>query len=365
MLLIGEMKSLFFGIVFMACLVQGAGLKADEAQPFVLGADLSLLKFIEDHGVQYQDTGEPKDAMLIFKDHGCNYVRLRLFLNPNGKEGQVNSLPYTLALAKRVKAAGLRFLLDLHYSDGWADPGHQIIPAAWKGQSHAKLVEQVSNYTHDTVAAFQQAGCAPDMVEVGNEITNGFIWPDGGPLNTDAKWDDFTDLLKAGIRGVHAADASIKILIHIDRGTKQQVSKSFFEHLTARGVPFDVIGLSFYPFWNGSLMQLKENMTFLANTYHKDIIVAETAFNWRYGDATKVSYPISPSGQKAYYADLIKTIEATPDGHGIGFFVWAPEWIEGEKWSGHGNGDWENRAFFDDQGNALPALDAFRAEGAP
>jgi len=360
-------KSLCFVLVAACLLGQWVAKSAlaDDTRSFVLGADLSLLNYIEDHGVQYRDAGVAKDALLIFKNHGCNYIRLRLFVNPNGTEGQVNSLPYTVELAKRVKAAGLSFLLDIHYSDGWADPGHQIIPAAWKGQTHAQLVETVYNYTRNTLTTFRQAGCAPDMVEVGNEITNGMIWPDGGPIS-EAKWDDFTDLLKAGIRGVHADDASspIKIMIHIDRGSDQRVSKSFFDHLTARHVPFDVIGLSYYPFRDGTLGDIKENLDYLAQTYRKDIMIAETSYNWRNAEQEKLPYPISPDGQEAFLADLIRTVAASPGGHGKGVFYWAPEWIEGAKWSGHpGSGDWENRAFFDDQGNALPVLDAFGEAG--
>jgi arabinogalactan endo-1,4-beta-galactosidase len=360
------MKLLTFLLVALSLpALSQASLGDDDAPPFALGADLSLLKHLEDHGIQYQDAGVAKDALLILKDHGCNYVRLRLFLAPTGNEGQVNSLPYTLELARRVKADGLDFLLDLHYSDSWADPGHQMMPAQWKGLTHAQLVERVFSYTRDTLAAFQQAGCAPDMVEVGNEITNGFLWPDGGPLS-EAKWDDFTDLLKAGIRGVHANDTAhpIKIVIHIDRGGDQGVSKWFFDHLNAHSVPFDVIGLSYYPFWNGPIEGLKQNLAFLAQTYGKDIIVAETGFNWRNGPSKQAPWPSTPEGQKDFLIDLIRTVAATPNGHGRGVFYWAPEWIEGDKWSGpKWSGDWENRALFDDSGHALPALDAFREAG--
>jgi arabinogalactan endo-1,4-beta-galactosidase len=342
--------------------LEETSLKADDGPPFALGVDLSMLKHIEDRGVKYNDAGTPKDGLMIFKNHGCNYVRLRLFVNPGGEDGQVNSLPYTLEMAKRVRATGLHFLLDLHYSDGWADPGHQIMPAAWKRLTHTQLVDQVFTFTRDTLAAFRQAGGAPDMVEVGNEITAGFLWPDG-KNNSDEKWNDFTDLLKAGIRGVHANDTSspIKIMIHIDRGSNQGVSKWFFDRLTARAVPFDVIGLSYYPFWGGPLSDLQANLDYLSKTYGKDIIVAETGYNWRNAEQKKLSYPISPAGQKAFLGDLIRTVATTPGEHGKGVFYWAPEWIDGKAWDGPGwSGDWENRALFDENGNALPALDAFR-----
>jgi arabinogalactan endo-1,4-beta-galactosidase len=232
---------------------------------------------------------------------------------------------------------------------------------------HAQLVDQVFNYTRATLTTFQQAGCLPDMVEVGNEITNGMLWPDGGPLS-DAKWDHFADLLKAGIRGVRAVDpeGSIKIMIHIDRGSHLSVSQWFFDHLIARKVPFDIIGLSYYPYWNGPLAGLGKNLAFLARTYNKDIIIAETDFDWRKGDSKRYEFPTTPDGQKAFLQALLRTVEATPNGHGRGIIYWAPEWIEAKKWQGPGwSGAWESRALFDDSGHALPGLDAFQQHNTP
>lgn len=169
-----------------ACLAVSQAARAE----FDKGADLSLVQFIQDHGVEYREAGVAKDPLLLFRDHGCNYVRLRLFLSPSGKEGQVNTLSYTLGLARRVKQAGMKFLLDLHYSDNWADPGHQTMPAEWVGLSHAELVDRVYAYTRETLADFRREGCSPDMVEVGNEITDGMLWPDAGPLSDPVKWGD-------------------------------------------------------------------------------------------------------------------------------------------------------------------------------
>jgi arabinogalactan endo-1,4-beta-galactosidase len=134
-----------------------------------------VLELFGSSGVEYKEAGQVKDPLKIFEDHGCNYVRLRLFLAPNGLEGQVNSLSYTLQLAKRVKSAGLKLLLDLHYSDGWADPMHQSMPAEWLGLSHQELVARVLAYTQEIIAAFQREGCLPEVVEVGNEITNDML----------------------------------------------------------------------------------------------------------------------------------------------------------------------------------------------
>jgi arabinogalactan endo-1,4-beta-galactosidase len=343
---------------------------------FIKGVDLSLLQFIQDSGVEYKESGQVKDPLQIFKDHGVNYVRLRLFLAPNGKGGQINTLSYTLRLAKRVKQAGLKFLLDLHYSDGWADPGHQNMPAEWAGLSHAQLVERVYAYTRETLAAFRREGCSPDMVEVGNEITNGLLWPDGGPLSevskwndsknpqpdADAKWDNLTDLLKAGIRGVHDDDrgGTIKIMIHIDKGGSVKTSRWFFDHIIARGVNFNVIGLSYYPFWHGTFADLSANLKSLAEAYQKDIVVAETDYDTWGGEQKTLPYPITPAGQKEFLDELFRIVAATPGGHGRGVFYWAPEWIMGKKWNAPDwSSQWENRALFDHSGNALPGMDAF------
>lgn len=334
---------------------------------FEMGVDLSLLSFIEDHGVQYMEGGQPGDPLAIFKAHGCNYVRLRLFVRPAGTEGQVNTLPYTLELAKRVKRAGLSWLLDLHYSDGWADPGHQNIPAEWKSLPHAELAERVFVYTRDTLAAFEREGCLPDLVQVGNEVTNGMMWPAGGPLKTAADFDAFADLLKAGIRAVRetAPADRIGVMIHVDRGGKKEVCQWFFDNCRKRGVSFDVIGLSYYPLLHGSLDDLSGNLSSLAQTYQKDIVVVETDYN-SVGDAPKAApFPFTPAGQQAFLEELLRRVAATPGGHGKGVFYWAPEWIAGEKWyDGRGSGQWEDCALFDRAGNALPALGAFQSVSA-
>ena len=333
------------------------------ANDFAMGADLSLLKHTQDHGVEYKESGQVKDPLLIFKDHGWNYVRLRLFLAPDGSDGQVNTLSYTLQLARRIKDAGLRLLLDLHYSDGWADPGHQVIPAEWKELPHPQLVERVECYTRETVSAFRREGCTPNIVAVGNEIMNGMMWPAGGPLTSETKWDSLADLVNAGIRGVKESDPAdgVKIMIHIDKGGDKSASRWFFDNLLRRGVTFDLIGLSYYPFWHGSLADLAKNLASLSDTYKKDIMVVETGYDTR-GVEGKLPFPLTPDGQKAFLEELIRTVAATPNGRGRGVFYWQPEWIMGRKWNAPGwSGTWENRALFDHSGNMLPAMDAYES----
>jgi arabinogalactan endo-1,4-beta-galactosidase len=348
--------------MFAATLLALTALALTSRAEFMKGGDLSLLQFIQDHGVEYKETNQVKDPLLIFKDHGFNTVRLRLFVAPNGKAGQVNSLSYTLRLAKRVKDAGLKLMLDFHYSDGWADPAHQIIPAEWKELSHAQLVDRVFAYTRETMAAFARECCTPDMVAVGNEISNGMMWPDGGPLSDAAKWDTLADLLKAGIRGVRASDPKgvVRVMIHIDKGGDKKASRWFYDNLQSRGVSFDVIGLSYYPFWHGTLANLSENLASLSESYKKDIMVVETGYDTWGGPQEKLPFPITPGGQKAFLEELIRVVAATPDGHGQGVVYWAPEWIMGAKWNASGSGAWESRALFDNSGNMRPAMNAFQ-----
>ena len=196
--------------------------KNGQALDYAIGADLSFLKQAEDRGTVFKDHGHPKSGLQIFKDHGYNWVRLRLFHSPARLP---NDLPYTLAIAKEAKQLGFKFLLDFHYSDTWADPGKQFLPKAWEGKAHAQLVKAVFEYTRDTLIAFRQAGVMPDMVQIGNEIINGMLWPDG---RLPSNWDRFAELVKAGIRGVEAASAPDPrplIMIHIDKGGNREATK--------------------------------------------------------------------------------------------------------------------------------------------
>src|SRR5271169_2967477 len=182
---------------------------------YAVGADLSFLKQAEAQGVVFKDAGESKSGLVIFSEHGYNWVRLRLFHTPSDLP---NNLPYTIALAREARRLGFKFLLDLHYSDTWADPARQIIPAAWAGKTHQQLVNTVYSYSRDTIDAFREAGVMPDMVQPGNEITAGLLWPDG---KLPEHWGNFIDLLQAAIGGITAGSPQgtrPRIMIHIDRG---------------------------------------------------------------------------------------------------------------------------------------------------
>lgn len=319
------------------------------AAEYAIGADLSFLKQAEDRGTVFKDNGEAKPGLQIFHDHGYNWIRLRLFHSPTNLP---NDLAYTLALAKQARELKFKFLLNYHYSDTWADPQKQFIPTAWQGKSHAELVQAVHNYTRDTIIAFREAGVMPDMVQVGNEITPGMLWPDGKLPNN---WDNFADLIKAGIKGVDAGrgtNARPRIMIHIDKGGDRARTKWFFDKLHSYNVDYDVIGQSYYPWWHGSLLDLRDNLNFMATTYDKDIMLVEVAYCWRpteYRDKP-APFPETPDGQREFLDEVNRIVLSTPNQRGVGLFWWEPA---------VGRGRLRNRGMFDDEGNALPVLNVF------
>jgi arabinogalactan endo-1,4-beta-galactosidase len=323
------------------------------AADFAFGADLSFLKQAEDRGTAFKDGTNAMPGLRIFKNHGYNWIRLRIFVEP--VTGNLpNNLAYTLAEARDAKKLGYKFLLDFHYASSWADPGKQPTPEAWKGLSHKERVKKMFEYTRDTIAAFRDAGVLPDMVEVGNEITHGMLWPDG---KLPDNWKNFTDYIRAGIKGVDAGrgtNSRPKILIHIDQGGSMAQTKYFFDNLNRYKIPYDVIGFSYYPWWHGSLMDLRDNLAFTANTYGKDIIVVETAYNWRPAreSADRVGpFPETPEGQRDFLDELTRVALNTPNGRCKGIFWWEP--AVGNR------GGLVSRSFFDENGNSLPVISVF------
>ena len=315
---------------------------------YAVGADLSFLRQAEARGAKFKDGGVEKPGLRIFREHGYNWIRLRLFHTPIQLP---NNLDYTLAEAKEAKALGYKFLLDFHYSDTWADPGKQFIPKAWEGKSTAELVRAVFAYTRDTIAAFRTADAMPDMVQIGNEVSAGMLWPDG---KLPEHWDNFVDLIKAAIRGVEAGSspaARPRIMIHIDQGGSRARTKAFFDRLNAAGVAYDVIGQSYYPWWQGSLLELRDNLEFMAETYDKDIILVEVAYNWKpaeYRDQP-APFPETPEGQREFLEEVNRLVLAAPHGRGRGVFWWEPAVT----------GRLNRRGMFDDDGGALPVITVF------
>ncbi len=242
----------------------------------MLGADISFLPELEARGMKFSDNGVGKDAIQILADHGFNYVRLRIFVDPQNDSGYSPQkgfcdLAHTKEMAKRVKAAGMKFLLDFHYSDYWADPGKQFKPKAWEGENFMQLKQSVYEYTKMVMQQLKDQNTAPDMVQVGNEINHGMIWPDGYINNLDS----LSQLIYAGINAVKAVSPSTSIMLHIALGGQNDEARFWLDNMTERGVPFDVIGLSYYPRWHGTLDDLQYNLEDLSKHYNKDVIVVE------------------------------------------------------------------------------------------
>jgi arabinogalactan endo-1,4-beta-galactosidase len=318
---------------------------------FYLGADISYVNApgrFSRAARTYQENGTQSDELTILMNHGWNAFRLRVFVSPV-REAPDNSLENTIPLARRIKAAGALFLLDIHYSDTWADPQHQEIPVAWRGLGFDSLEKQVEVYSRETIRALKDAGAMPDWVQVGNEITRGTLWPLGQlpvpgnsqylppqPYDSVAQWDHLTRILKAGIRGVRegAGDTPPRIAIHIDRGGDWATTRWFFDHLAAARVEYDIIAQSFYPEWrHGTLEQLWQNMNECARRYGTDFLVAETGYGQSHlADNPDMMWPLTPAGRLQFMVDLVNTVRKAP--RGIGAMYWAPEW---EVWNADGS----------------------------
>jgi hypothetical protein len=242
----------------------------------MIGADISWLPEMEAEGRQFFDNGVEKDGITLFRDRGFNYIRLRIFVNPENEDGYSPGigfcgLTHTLEMAKRVKDAGMGILLDFHYSDYWADPQKQFKPKAWEGLDFETLQDSVKTYTIRVMQALHDQSTPPDMVQVGNEINHGMIWPEGHISNPV----QLAKLLIAGVAGVEAVDPEVPIMMHVALGGQNKEAIFWFDNMIARGVRFDIIGLSFYPRWHGTLDDLKFNLHDLAQRYNKPLNVVE------------------------------------------------------------------------------------------
>jgi arabinogalactan endo-1,4-beta-galactosidase len=342
------------------CLAQAATMAAPTK--FYLGADISALAggrggFFGGGPRVYQENGQEDTEFAIMMKHGWNAFRLRVFVSPV-RMAPNNSLQNTIPLAKQIKEASTTFMLDIHYSDTWADPQHQETPIGWRLLDVDGLEKQVEEYSKDVITQLREAGAMPDMVQVGNEITGGMLWPlgyvkvppsevklDAGqirgpfpqPYDEAKQWDNLTRFIKAGVRGVHAgaADKPVQIIMHIDCGGDWPVTQWWFDHLTDANVDYDIIGQSFYPRWHGNLTLLQQNMLETARRYGKPIIIVETGYSQSGGEQIKLGnkynlWPGTQEGQLQFMVDLVNTIQRAG---GNGCFYWAPE-------GSRGNGLW-------------------------
>ncbi|XTZ39769.1 glycoside hydrolase family 53 protein [Salmonella enterica] len=366
------------------------GMPAD----FIKGADISTLLDAEKQGAKfYNDQNQPQDAIAILKANGVNYVRLRLWVDPQDAQGQPygggnNDLATTLALAKRAKAQGMKLLLDFHYSDFWTDPGKQFKPKAWEKMDYPQLKTAIHDYTRDTIAQFKQQGVLPDMVQIGNEINGGMLWPEGKSWGQGGgEFDRLAGLLNAAIDGLKTNltnGEQVKIMLHLAEGTKNDTFRWWFDEISKRNVPFDVIGLSMYTYWNGPISALQANMDDISKRYNKDVIVVEAAYGYTLENCDNAEnsfqakeekdggYPGTVQGQYDFIHDLMQSVINVQGQRGKGIFYWEPTWIAvaGNTWATPAgmkyiHDEWkegnarENQALFDCQGKVLPSVKVF------
>ena len=362
---------------------------------FIKGMDLSTLLEMERCGAKYYDHGQEMDILDIMKKYDVDTIRLRLWNDPKSESGEPygagnNDLAETIAIGKRVTDAGLGVLLNFHYSDFWADPGKQIKPKAWASYGVEELEKAVYDFTKDSLQKVLDAGVNVRMIQVGNELSNGLLWPEGQLPN----YDNVAKFVSAGIRACREVKADIPLMIHLDNGGNNALYRDWFDHYMERGEDFDYIGLSYYPFWHGTLQMLEDNMNDIAVRYGKELIVAEVSMGHTMEDyknyekltdserkgyatkpelAAKVEYPMTVQGQADFTKDFLKRVANVADNKGAGFFWWEPAWIpvSGSGWAtpaslkymndpGPCGNEWANQALFDYEGNALPALEVIR-----
>ena len=336
---------LFIVYAIFACKKTAAKTERDINPPdttnhdFAKGADISWLTQMEASDIKfYNSTGTEQDCMQILKGVGINSVRLRVWVDP---AGGWNNTADVVAKALRAKAAGMRIMIDFHYSDSWADPGQQKKPAAWKSQDFTTLKQSLADHTTSVLTTLKSNGIIPTWVQIGNETNDGMLWPDG---KASTNMNNFAQLIIAGYDAVKAVDTSIKVIVHISNGYDNNLFRWMFDGLKSNGVQWDIIGMSLYPSvsnWSTLNNQCLANMNDMVSRYNKDVMVVEVGMSW---DQASVC--------NSFLTDLITKVKSVPDGRGPGVFYWEPEAYN--NWQGYTLGA------FDDSGKPTSALNAFK-----
>jgi arabinogalactan endo-1,4-beta-galactosidase len=353
----------------------------------VVGADVSSLnKSVAMGGVYFNDDDdwdharggherhehddrEIASTLAILREHGVEYIRLRAWVNP--ADGY-HDRREVLKVSRLAHDVGLKVLVDFHYSDTWADPGHQAKPAAWANYTVPQLAQAVYDYTFSVCSGMKAQGTPPAIVQIGNELNSGMLFPDGSTWNPP-NWNNLAAFLNAGASAVKACDPETKVMLHLANGGDNGTFRWWFDNITALGVPFDVIGASYYGYWDGSLGDLQANLDDVSARYGKDVVVVETAYPFTLDDADGfpnqiglpsqlvAGYPATQAGQTANLRDVLSIVRAVPNGRGLGVFYWDATWtaVPGNGWdpTDPTSGDnWENQALFDFNDRALPAM---------
>jgi arabinogalactan endo-1,4-beta-galactosidase len=311
---------------------------------FAKGADVGWLPQMEATGYKFYDTdGTEKDCLKLLKDRGMNTIRLRVWVNPSSDKASGHcSKEETVVMALRAQKMGMRIMIDFHYSDSWADPAKQFKPKAWENDTFSELLTHVYNHTFDVLSTLKKAGVTPEWVQVGNEIPGGMLWPEGSSKN----WSQLAQLLNKGYEATKVVDSKIKLIVHLDEGNNNAKFRWFFDNATANNVKYDVIGLSYYPFWikkdyAETIVDLENNLKDMASRYNKEVMVVEVGGEY---DKAQNTFKM--------LAATIKAVKAVPNNKGLGVIYWEPQ---GEKsWSGYSLSAWRS------DGKPSTALDAFK-----
>lgn len=364
----------------------------------ILGIDASTYLEELEHGAKYYAGGVEIDPLDAFLENGVNWMRIRVWNDPKSGAGEPYlagncDLDHYIRLAKLVKGKGYKLLMDFHYSDFWADPGKQMIPKAWAGYGVDAMARAVYDYTKACLEAAREADVAPDMIQVGNEITNGMLWPVGRlemPGGSRGNYESFCRLAAAGCRACREVCPEAKLVLHLERSNDRAVYQEFFTEMEKAGIDYDVIGVSYYPYWHGTFEELFANLD-ACQRFGKEIMVVELGYGftteaYRLGgnaqrlviDADRAyvpgfteKYPVTPAGQADFVRDFLSLCRA----HGVGgVFYWEPLWLPGEGicWASpagqayiHEEGksttnEWANQCLFDYDGQMLPAFGKYK-----
>ena len=344
------------------------------AQTRYVGGDISALPLYEQYNSAYKDAKNKNISDLItwfVNDCGWNTFRVRIFVNPTKKDQDGSSNPsvcqdlaYVTQLGKRIKDAGAYFMLDFHYSDTWVDATHFQAPAAWKGLNDAAMADSVAAYTGKVLNTLKEAGATPDLVQVGNEIMYGLCGIQVHPYDKAGdNWDGYLGLLKAGCNTVREVCPDAKIIIHTDRPTNSAYNFYYYNKLIQNDVDYDIIGLSYYPFWHGYLTDAqvadksdKSNLVSAINYLGKkfptkQVQIVECAYNFQWWPSSGVNkdtrdvWTCDVTGQYNFVKDLVDALKPLANVNGINY--WFPEEA--------GNGDkgtvinsWLNRGFWNE-----------------
>ena len=366
-----------------------------------LGIDISSYLECLEAGASYTVFRRRVDPVSYLHDvNGCDIMRLRLWVNPYDEEGRPygggsSDMDSFLRLAKVGMDKGYKILLDFHFSDFWCDPGKQFLPKSWKPKSLQELIEILQNYVESSLKTVHEEGIELEAIQIGNEITNGMLWPYGKLSGEEGSprqgYDSFIPLLKQGIVSAKKIYPEAKIVIHLERSYDKDVYGEFFDEVTKAKLPFDIIGLSYYPYWHHGFDKFFSNVDFVRTRYGKTVWIVETSYGFTYETACKDSipfkplvdktlfekgdasepYPLTQQGQASFLSTLLKKAKSH---HVDAIIYWEPLWLplpglswaskEGEEYIHETEkpttNEWANQCLFDYDGDGTLGLFAFR-----